>query len=219
MYFFRLFLLFTFTLSLNASPQISTAVKEKRLYPMGKKVYEKLCTNIEPKKYETYEIMQTAIKKQKLCKPMRKEYFQALSIYLWDKKRVTTTQVEEKHIHFTKDDKCPVCGMYVYKYPKWITQIVYAEKHYSFDGVKDMMKFYFSHDEDIKEILVRDYYTQKVIDAKKAFYVLGSDVYGPMGHELIAFKTKESAKVFYFDHRATKILSFDMISFELIDTL
>ncbi len=35
--------------------------------------------------------------------------------------------------------------MFVYKYPKWITQIVYKDgNRLSFDGVKDMMKFYFN---------------------------------------------------------------------------
>jgi nitrous oxide reductase accessory protein NosL len=210
---------FFLAFNLFAYPEISTAVKEKKIYPMGERVYKKLCKTISVKEYASYENMQDAIKKQKLCKKMQKRHFEALSLYLWDKKRETITQVKAKTIQVDKDEKCPVCGMYVYKYPKWVTQIFYENKHYSFDGVKDMMKYYFSHKKGIKEILVRDYYTQKVIDASTAFYVIGSDVYGPMGNELIAFSDEKGAKVFYFDHKAKKVLRFNEIDADLVNSL
>jgi nitrous oxide reductase accessory protein NosL len=89
-----------------------------------------------------------------------------------------------------------------------------------------MMKFYFAPNEwgkyslatkeNITKILVRDYYSQKVIDAKKAFYVVNSDVYGPMGRELIPFKNQNEAKTFKKDHKATSIIAFDDISLKLI---
>ena len=219
MHLLKIFTLFFFSFNLFAYPQISSAVKEKRLYPMGQKVYTKLCKTINAKQYKSYEEMQENISSNHLCKKMKDEHFQALSLYLWDTQRVETKAHKEEHIHITKEDKCPVCGMYVYKYPKWATQIFYVNKHYSFDGVKDMMKYYFSHQKNIQRILVRDYYTQKVIDAKTAFFVIGSDIYGPMGNELIAFSDEESAKIFYFDHRAKKILRFDEIDAELVDSL
>ena len=34
------------------------------------------------------------------------------------------------------------------------------------------------------------------IDGKKAFYVIRSDIYGPMGHEFIPFSSKEDAQTF-----------------------
>ena len=42
-----------------------------------------------------------------------------------------------------KDTKCPVCGMFVAKYEKWIAAIKTDKESFYFDGVKDMMKFYF----------------------------------------------------------------------------
>ena len=93
-----------------------------------------------------------------------------------------------------------------------------ASKKYYFDGVKDMMKFYifdvdFPYDRaKIVNIEVTDFYTLKAIDAKKAFYVIGSDVYGPMGNELIPFLTKEAAQNFMTDHRGEKIILFDDIT-------
>ncbi len=112
--------------------------------------------------------------------------------------------------------------MFVAKYPKWAALIeVGTTKHY-FDGVKDMMKFYifdvdFPYDRNtIQKIEVTDFYTLKAIDAKNAFYVIGSDVYGPMGNELIPFLTKDAAQNFMTDHRAEKIIRFNEITPKLV---
>jgi len=85
-----------------------------------------------------------------------------------------------------------------------------------------MMKFYFDSKKwgtykefdknNITKILVSDYYSQNPIDAIKAYYVIGSDVYGPMGNELIPFKNKSDAKRFLLDHRAKKILRFNQLT-------
>ena len=42
-------------------------------------------------------------------------------------------------------DKCPVCGMFVAKYPDFVARISFKDGSYAFfDGVKDMMKYYFN---------------------------------------------------------------------------
>jgi hypothetical protein len=111
--------------------------------------------------------------------------------------------------------------MFTYKYPKWAAQIYYGEKHFSFDGVKDLMKLYFDATkwgkytdntrDKISKILVTDYYSQKAIDGTKAYYVIGSDVPGPMGNELIPFAQESDAKSFFDDHHAKTIVRFDKI--------
>ena len=125
-------------------------------------------------------------------------------------------------------DKCPVCGMFVAKFPDFVDQIVFKDgTHAFFDGVKDMMKYYFDLPKynpgktkaDIAVILVTDYYTLKLSDALKAWYVAGSDVYGPMGKELMPFKDEAAAKEFKVDHKGTTILSFQDITPALIKTL
>jgi len=125
-------------------------------------------------------------------------------------------------------DKCPVCGMFVAKYPDFIAQIVIKDDvNAFFDGVKDMMKYYFDLPKynpkktqaDIAHLLVTDYYSMKLIDGRQAFYVIGSDVYGPMGKELIPFKDEAAAKEFKVDHKGTAILSFKDITPEIIKTL
>ncbi|MFA6756407.1 MAG: nitrous oxide reductase accessory protein NosL, partial [Sulfurospirillaceae bacterium] len=64
-----------------------------------------------------------------------------------------------------------------------------------------------------------DYYTLEALEAKDAFYVVGSDVYGPMGNELIPFSKEANAKTFRDDHKGKQIVSFDEITPELVKTL
>ncbi len=85
-----------------------------------------------------------------------------------------------------------------------------------------MMKFYifdvdFPYDRtQISNIEVTDFYTLKAIDAKKAFYVVGSDVFGPMGNELIPFLTKDAAQNFLSDHGGDQIIIFNEITPKLV---
>jgi len=118
--------------------------------------------------------------------------------------------------------------MFVAKYPDFIDQIVFKDGSTAFfDGVKDMMKYYFDLPKynpskttaDIAHVLVTDYYSMKLIDGFQAFYVIGSDVYGPMGKELMPFKAEAAAQEFKVDHKGTAILSFKDITPELIKTL
>jgi len=126
------------------------------------------------------------------------------------------------------NSRCRVCGMFVAKYPNWLAQIQYENsgKINFFDGVKDMMVFYFDPKhyggaarETIKDIFVKDYYTLNWLPAKDAYYVTGSDVYGPMGHELIPFGTRGAAESFLKDHHGKEILTFDRITPDLIKSM
>ena len=128
----------------------------------------------------------------------------------------------------SEQTRCSVCGMFVAKYPNWLAQIQYADQSQTrfFDGPKDMMVFYFNPEkyggpprEDIKEIFVKDYYVLNWLPAKDAFYVIGSDIYGPMGHELIPFASKEAADSFSKDHHGKEILTFEEITPEFIESL
>jgi copper chaperone NosL len=118
-------------------------------------------------------------------------------------------------------DKCPVCGMFVKKYPDWVSQIVLKDGSYVvFDGAKDLFKYYFDMKKynpvrglsDIDSIYVTDYYELRLIDAFKADYVIGSDVLGPMGRELIPFATPGDARGFMKDHKGKVILKFNDVT-------
>jgi nitrous oxide reductase accessory protein NosL len=199
--------------------------KDVKMYPIGKKIYEKKCQKIDPNKYEKINLLKADIKNKNLCGNLKEKQLQALALFLWEKKRIEKFEKEGMaHIlNVNNKEKCPVCGMFVYKYPRWVAKLYSGKQHYSFDGVKDMMKFYFepkkwgNYDIDkFDKIYVTDYYSQKAIDGKKAFYVVGSDVLGPMGNELIPFKSKDDAIVFMNDHNGKNIYTFNQITKEIV---
>ena len=71
----------------------------------------------------------------------------------------------------------------------------------------------------VADIYVTDYYTLKLVDGRQAYYVEGSDVYGPMGRELIPFKDEKAAREFMKDHKGKLLLKFSEITPAVIKTL
>jgi nitrous oxide reductase accessory protein NosL len=194
--------------------------KKKKVYPIGKKIFKKYChQEINLDSYTQINELKADIKNNNLCDKLTPRQLQVTALYLWEVVHAKTLLSSHKTIHVTKDEKCPICGMYVYKYPRWAAQIFLDDtKHLTFDGVKDLMKYYLENKRN-KKIIVTDYYSQYAIDATKAYYVIGSDSYGPMGHELIPFLHLSDAKIFKEDHRGTKILKFSEITKEEIEKL
>jgi len=178
-------------------------------FSRGKKVFETLCQKDKLSSLLKLEnkALQNKIEEENICQKMNPKNLKALLFYLRQQNQKTVHQLTPP-----KDAKCQICGMFVTKYPKWISSIEQKDgKQLYFDGVKDMMKFYFKHKEDIKTLFVQDYYTLKPLDAQKAYFVVGSNIYGPMGEELIPFLKLESAKEFKTDHDGKKILTFSQI--------
>jgi len=125
-------------------------------------------------------------------------------------------------------EKCPVCGMFVVRYPDWIAGMRFRDgTRVLFDGAKDLFKFRFkledygpaAHRTDLEWIFVTDYYGVRQVDARAAWYVVGSDVLGPMGLELIPFEQEAEARDFLRDHRGKRLLRFDEITVELVQGL
>ena len=96
-----------------------------------------------------------------------------------------------------------------------------------FDGAKDMFKYYFDLKKyntskelsDITSIYVTDYYDMSLRDGQKAWYVVGSDVFGPMGRELIPFAQETDAKVFMKDHSGKQMIRFKEVNPDIIKGL
>ena len=122
-------------------------------------------------------------------------------------------------------DTCPVCGMFVAKYPEWIATVLFADgKADHFDGAKDFFKYLadlekYAPGRSLSEITgmgVTDYYSVKRIEAKSALYVIGSDVLGPMGHELIPLASDADAADFMKDHAGKRMLGFKDVTMPLL---
>lgn len=118
-------------------------------------------------------------------------------------------------------DLCQICGMLVSKYPTWVSTLVWKTgdaRH--FDGAKDLFKYLQAlpkyapgrKHEDIKVVVVTDFYNLEKIEARKALYVMGSDVMGPMGHELVPLATRGDAEDFLKEHNGKRILAYDEVT-------
>ena len=118
----------------------------------------------------------------------------------------------------------------VYKEPKWISKIeTRGGKSVYFCSPKSMFEFYFrpgkwfdvgvKSEKDFGNIIVTDYTTAKLIDAKEAFYIYGSSITSPAGDDLVAIRDIESAKKFAKEYNGKRILKFDEVSDALIRLL
>jgi nitrous oxide reductase accessory protein NosL len=124
--------------------------------------------------------------------------------------------------------KCPVCGMFVAKYTEWICSLSFKDGNRAyFDGPKDLFKFYLNpgrygsarKQADIAAIHVKDYYSLASIDGREAYYVMGSDVFGPMGKELVPFAKRADAEGFLNDHGGKRLVRFKEITPALMNAL
>jgi nitrous oxide reductase accessory protein NosL len=118
--------------------------------------------------------------------------------------------------------------MFVAKYPHWIATVLFQDGHADhFDGGKDFFKYMLDikkygqgrNREQIARMAVTNYYDAARIDAASAWYVLGSDVLGPMGHELVPHTQEADAKEFLNDHKGRRILTFADITPSLLAAL
>ena len=134
------------------------------------------------------------------------------------KTEVKPKDIESKAVQ--EEHRCANCGMYTHIHPNWEQKVISLDKGTMyFDGARCMFKILLDSTttpKHIEEVQVKDYYSLQYIDGKKAFYVIGSDVLGPMGNELIPFRTQSAAEEFLKDHKGEKIVLFDDVDMPLI---
>jgi nitrous oxide reductase accessory protein NosL len=198
--------------------------QEARLFQMGKKVADSLCHRSQ---LEALDLQQPVDKlsqrlQKHICHDLNERYTHALLHYLHRKAH----NLIETPLHAVRPvpttEKCPVCGMYPYKYPDWAAMMIIGKKCYYFDGVKDMMVFYLLREKyhydraSVTQMVVQDFYRLSLVDATLAWYVLGSDIRGPMGPDLIPFARRKDAQIFLTDHHGSKIIRFDAIRRETL---
>jgi nitrous oxide reductase accessory protein NosL len=118
--------------------------------------------------------------------------------------------------------------MFVSKYPDWIVSVAFKDSTaLYFDGAKDFFTWYHNiqkftpgkRQDSISAITVNDYYTLKPVDAKQAHFVIGSDVYGPMGKELVPFGKLADAHSFLKDHKGKMVLRFSDVNPRVLKAL
>ncbi len=116
---------------------------------------------------------------------------------------------------------CQHCGMPSQSYPLWHAKIILASQNntYWFCSPRCMFSRYHKHMKptEAKEIWVKDYYTQKFISAKTAFFVVNSQILGPMGADLVPFSEQKDAQAFVQEHQGKAIFSFQDVTYKVVE--
>ncbi len=141
---------------------------------------------------------------------------------------VTPFKAQNNYImDYSKTTKCLVRNFDIYKHPKWAVKITLKNgKKLFFSSPKSMFEFYHrpgkwfdigvKSEKDFKDIIVTDYQTMKLIDAKKAFYIYGSRVTSIAGDDLVAIENENDAKEFAKNNNGKRVFKFDQVSDALI---
>ncbi len=125
-----------------------------------------------------------------------------------------------------KKDRCPVCGMFAYKYPSWIAGFVFKSGNKYFHccpkcmlhNLNNVSKYQPGENrEQLALIWVTEYYTTKKMNARDVLFVVGTNLVGPMGLDLIPIKGRAAANNLKRDYRGNLILPLDQITPKVID--
>lgn len=119
-------------------------------------------------------------------------------------------------------DQCPVCNMYPARYPKHRCQLTDTDKNvHHFCSTQCLFAFLADPKpftgKDVKPVMiwVTDYATGSWISAKAAYYLVGSGIQGPMGHEALAFD-KNSEAMSLFRQEGGNVLLFPDVNLDKI---
>lgn len=124
--------------------------------------------------------------------------------------------------------RCPVCGMYPARTPRWAAQVLFRDgaAHF-FDSPVDLLAFLQKvdrHDRnygrgDVAVTFVSDFESGHWIEAERAFFVHGSTLVGPMRDaDLPAFASRKAADALA-SQRGGSVLRFAELTPEIIQSL
>ncbi|NPA40775.1 MAG: hypothetical protein GXO18_00670 [Aquificae bacterium] len=114
-----------------------------------------------------------------------------------------------------KGTRCVVCGMDVNMMPKFTSQLKLRNGEYLYtESPKHAIQYYLKNKDKVAELWVRDFSSGKWIDGTRAYYVRVEE--GPMGPDVVAFKSLVRAKKFA---KGKKVLKFKEIDMDFIKHL
>lgn len=146
-----------------------------------------------------------------------------------DKKATEVTEVVGP-VAFESGDECHVCGMIITELPGAKAQALESRSTAvrKFCSTQDMLSWWLQpENQNLKaELYVHDVaktpwehpQDEHLIDARTAFYVLGSSVQGAMGPSLVSFGTREAAELFA-DTKGGRVLSWQQMDLTVLQEL
>jgi nitrous oxide reductase accessory protein NosL len=130
---------------------------------------------------------------------------------------------ESNRMQISPQDRCPVCGMKVIRYPKFSSAIRLANQDtYYFCSNGCMLKawlhpeiFLSSSRQALSLAVVRDYFSGRQLDAHDVFWIAGSDVIGPMGPAIVALQGDHSVDAFVKRHGGRRVFRLNELTDDL----
>jgi nitrous oxide reductase accessory protein NosL len=115
-----------------------------------------------------------------------------------------------------KDARCKHCGMRIDPASAWRADLVGEDgKITSFDTPRCALQSWRSGTTPAKTIRVQEYYDRQTRDGNDLRFVVGGDVVGPMGPDLVPVDPARSSK-FIQDHGADRALRLDEITTQVL---
>lgn len=114
--------------------------------------------------------------------------------------------------------RCEICGMAIDSRSGWRAGADAAAERLTFDTPKCLFRYRHQRGE-VEGAWVTEYYSQERRSARALFYVLGSNLEGPMGRDLVPIAGREEAERFRRDHHGERVLAFDEVTPEIVQSL
>jgi copper chaperone NosL len=127
-------------------------------------------------------------------------------------------------------DECHVCGMLIHGFPgpKAEAYVTGRKLPFKFCSTRDFFAWYLQPETAavVGAVYVEDMGAtdwdhpsyKAFMDARKAWYVVGSDAHGAMGPTLASFRERSAARAFAARHGG-RLVSFDAVDLALLNTL
>lgn len=139
----------------------------------------------------------------------------------------SSTQANLSPVAFEKGDECHLCGMIIERFPGPKGQALSGKDQQvrKFCSTRDLMSWLLQPENrnrpltvyvhDMAQVPWESPGDEHLIDARKAWYVAGSDRKGAMGPTLASFSGKAAAAEFAARHGG-QVMDFDSISLETL---
>ena len=129
-----------------------------------------------------------------------------------------------KEISKLVQEVCPIKNVDIDKHKDWAgfvelkdgSIVALSSSKYTFAYMLIEQK---KDDKSVLNVYVTDYKTKKIIDAKTAYYVFGSNIMSVGGDDVIPFALESDAKEFYKEKHGRQIYRFDRMTENFINYL
>lgn len=114
------------------------------------------------------------------------------------------------------DARCKHCGMKIDPASQWRTELVGEDgKVTPFDAPRCALQSWRSGASPAKSIRVQEYYDRQTRDGADVRFIVGGDVIGPMGPDLVPVDPARASK-FIQDHAADRALKLDEVTTQVL---